>query len=105
MDMVNYAVVKTGGKQYLVKENDMITVDKLESKPKETIELETLAIFDTEGKTFELGTPFLTKKVKAELIITGKGEKIRVARFKAKVRYRKVKGFRPQLTTLKITKI
>jgi len=105
MDMVNYAVVKTGGKQYLVKENDMITVDKLENKPKETIELETLAIFDTEGKTFELGTPFLTKKVKAELIITGKGEKIRVARFKAKVRYRKVKGFRPQLTTLKITKI
>lgn len=121
--MVNYAVVKTGGKQYLVKENDMITVDKLSdftkispsSKPtgdkpadkekKEVIELETLAIFDTEGKTFELGTPFLTKKVKAEIIFTGKGEKIRVARFKAKVRYRKVRGFRPQLTTLKIIKV
>lgn len=111
--MVDYAVVKTGGKQYLVKENDMITVDKLsdfteasaEKEKKETVELETLAIFDTEGKTFELGTPFLTKKVKAEIVFTGKGEKIRVARFKAKVRYRKVRGFRPQLTTLKITKI
>lgn len=113
MDMVDYAVVKTGGKQYLVKENDMITVDKLsaftkvsaDKKEKETIKLETLAIFDTEGKTFDLGTPFLTKKVKAEVVVTGKGEKIRVARFKSKVRYRKIKGFRPQLTTLKIVKI
>src|SRR3989339_1734842 len=111
--MVNYADVKTGGKQYLVKEGDLITVDKLTPltvktsavEKKEVIELETLAVFDIEGKTFELGTPFLTKKVKAEVIVTGKGEKIRVARFKAKVRYRKVRGFRPQLTTLKITKI
>ena len=103
--MVNYAVVKTGGKQYLVKVGDSITVDRLPNKEKEIIDLETLAIFDTEGKTFELGAPFLTKKVKAEVVITGKGEKIRVARFKAKVRYRKVRGFRPQLTTLKITKI
>lgn len=105
MDMANYAVVKSGGKQYLVKENDSITVDRLPNKDKEKIDLETLAIFDTEGKTFELGTPFLTKKVKAEVIVTGKGEKIRISRFKAKVRYRKVRGFRPQLTTLKILKI
>ena len=103
--MVNYAVVKTGGKQYLVKEGDLITVDRLPNKEKEKIDLVTLAVFDTEGKAFELGNPFLTKKVKAEIVMTGKGEKIRVARFKAKVRYRKVKGFRPQLTTLKIIKI
>ena len=103
--MVTFAVVKTGGQQFLVKENDVITVSKLEKKEKEKIELETLAIFDDEGKSIEIGTPYLTKKVSVEIIAQGKGLKIRVARFKAKSRYRKVTGFRPQLTTLKILKI
>ncbi|KKR31166.1 MAG: 50S ribosomal protein L21 [Candidatus Gottesmanbacteria bacterium GW2011_GWC2_39_8] len=103
--MVTFAVVKTGGQQFLVKENDVITVSKLEKKDKEKIELETLAIFDDEGKSVEIGTPYLTKKVRAEVVAQGKGLKIRVARFKAKSRYRKVTGFRPQLTTLKILKI
>ncbi|KKP73827.1 MAG: 50S ribosomal protein L21 [Candidatus Roizmanbacteria bacterium GW2011_GWA2_35_19] len=103
--MVTFAVVKTGGQQFLVKENDVITVSKLEKKEKEKIELETLAIFDDEGKSIEIGTPYLTKKVSVEIIAQGKGLKIRVARFKAKSRYRKVTGFRPQLTSLKILKI
>ncbi len=103
--MVNYAVVKTGGKQYLVKENDVITVDKLPNKEKDIVELPVLVMFDDEGKSIELGTPVLPKAIKAEVIAQVKGEKIRVAKFKAKVRYRKVTGFRSQLTQLKIVKI
>ena len=103
--MVNLAVVKTGGQQYLVKESDLITVDLVDAKEKDLIDLETLALFDSEGKTMELGSPFLAKKIKAEVVAHGKGEKIRVAKFKAKVRYRKVTGFRAKLTTLKIGKI
>lgn len=103
--MVNFAVVKTGGKQYLVKENDIITVDRLEAKEKEKINLETLMIFSDDGKVLEMGEPNLEKKVQAEVVSHQKGEKIRVAKFKAKVRYRKVRGFRPYLTTLKIVKI
>ena len=103
--MVTYAVVKTGGKQYLVKENDSLTVDLMDAKIKDVVELETLAIFDDEAKKVEVGTPFLTKKVKAEVVVHGQGEKIRVSKFKSKVRYRKTMGFRPQLTTLKIGKI
>ncbi len=103
--MNNLAIIKTGGKQYLVKEGDEIIVDKIDKREKEKIELETLAIFDEEGNNLELGTPNLEKKVIAEVISHNKGEKIRVARFKAKVRYRKVKGFRPMLSTLKIIKI
>jgi hypothetical protein len=50
-----------------------------------------------------LGTPLLLgKSVTAEIETTGKGEKIRVAKFKAKSRYRKVMGFRPLITTLRI---
>jgi len=53
----------------------------------------------------ELGTPTLSSKIKATVIDHLKGDKIRVARFKAKSRYRKVKGFRAQLTKIKILKI
>lgn len=101
--MVKQAVVKTGGKQYLVKENDTIVVDKVAAKAKEKISLETLLIFDDKG--IELGKPALAKKVEAEVLDHVKGDKIRVARFRAKSRYRRVKGFRSSLTKIKIIKI
>ena len=99
------AVVKTGGKQYLVKENDEIIVDKLSGKPKDKIEVETLAVFDESGSQLDLGMPLVKTKVKAEFLEELRGDKIRVAKFKAKSRYRKVRGFRARLTKIKITKI
>jgi len=102
--MPKFAVVKSGGKQFVVKENDELVVDRLDKKEKDSIELPTLAFFDSESGTVELGTPELEKKVKAQVLSQEKGEKIRVAKFKAKVRYRKVKGFRAQLTKIKIMK-
>lgn len=103
--MAIYAVVKTGGKQYLVKEGMTITVDQLNSEKNEKIQLETLLKFDEEGKAFELGQPVLKEKVSAEVEENVKGDKIRIAKFKAKSRYRKVRGFRARLTKLKITKV
>lgn len=100
-----YAVVKTGGKQYLVKDQMEITVDLMDSEKGKKVELEALLKFDDEGKTFELGTPFLKAKVTAEVIDNVLGEKIRIARFKAKSRERKVRGFRAKLTKLKIVKV
>lgn len=101
--MQTMAVVKTGGKQYLVKENDEIFVDKMEGQVNDVVELPTLAVFtDTEA---EIGAPLLSKTTKATILATLKGDKVRVARFKAKVRYRKVTGFRAHLTKIKITKI
>jgi len=102
--MAKVAVVKTGGKQYLVKEKDIITVDHINRPEKENIQLDTLAIFD-EKDLFKLGYPLLDVKTQSEVVGQTRGEKIRVARFKAKVRYRKVKGFKSHLTKLQITKI
>ncbi|PIP63555.1 50S ribosomal protein L21 [Candidatus Roizmanbacteria bacterium CG22_combo_CG10-13_8_21_14_all_34_12] len=103
--MVMYRVVKTGGKQYLVKDGMEITVDLIDSEKGKKVELETLLKFDDEGKTFELGAPFLKDKVTAEVVDNVLGEKIRIARFKAKSRERKVRGFRSKLTKLKIIKV
>ena len=103
--MAIYAVVKTGGKQYLVKEGMTITVDQLNSEKNNKIQLETLLKFDDDGKAFELGQPVLKEKVSAEVEDNVKGDKIRIAKFKAKSRYRKVRGFRARLTKLKILKI
>ena len=99
------AVVKTGGKQFLVKENDEIIVDQIDGKAKDKIELETLAVFDEAGTQLDLGTPQAKTKVTAELLESLRGDKIRVAKFKAKVRYRKVKGFKARLSKIKIIKI
>lgn len=99
------AIIKAGGKQYVVKESDEIVVDRLNGDADQDIELETLALFDDTDASFEVGDPSLKKTVKAKILESGKGEKIRVARFKSKVRYRRVKGFRPQLTKIKILTI
>lgn len=109
--MAKYAVIQTGGKQYLVKENDEITVDRIESETvakKDSVnkvELNKLAEFDDEKLGLDIGSPIMKEKVSAEIIGQLKGDKIRVAKFKAKVRYRKVMGFRASLTKIKILKI
>lgn len=102
--MTRYAVVKTGGKQYVAKESDFLVVDLLPQKEKETVELETLAVFDDAG-TVDLGAPFMATKTQATVVEHVKGDKLRIAKFKAKVRYRKVTGFRSKLSKIQVTKI
>lgn len=102
---MKYAIIKTGGKQYLVRENDEIVVDYLKEKSGKKVNFETLACWEEEGKNLKIGQPTLEEKVEGKIIENLKGEKIRVARFKAKVRYRRTKGFRPLLSKVKIVKI
>lgn len=99
--MAHFSVVKSGNKQYLVKDGDTLVAERINSK-NEKIELDVLMTFDDESGTVELGTPSLEKKAPGTIIENVKGEKIRVAKFKSKVRYRKVKGFRPHLTKIKM---
>lgn len=103
--MNKQAVIVTGGKQYLVKERQIVVVDKLEGKPKDKIDL-TSVLLRQEAGIINLGTPFIAKaKVTAEILKQDQGKKIRVARFKAKSKYHRVKGFRSQLTQIKILNI
>lgn len=103
--MATKAVVSTGGKQYIVGENEEITVGYLEGNVNDAISLKILATFDSESATVKLGSPELKETASATILEQGKGEKVRVAKFRAKSRYRRTTGFRPMLTKLKVTKI
>jgi large subunit ribosomal protein L21 len=101
--MSKYAVVRIGGKQYKVEEGKEILVDKL-VEPKK-LEPEVLLFVD--GEKVKVGKPIL-KDVKVSLkVVTEleKGEKVDVYKFKAKSRYKKHIGFRPQYTRLLVGKI
>ena len=98
------AVIKVGGKQFIVSEKETLLVDLL---PQGTKELELDALMLIDGDKVEVGTPFVkgvkvSAKVVDELI---KGEKIRVIRYKAKKRVHKENGHRQQYTKIEITSI
>lgn len=99
------AVIKTGGKQYLVRENEEIYVDQLPYKKGDKVNLENLALIDAEKNDVVLGNPQLKDKIQIEVVDQLKADKIRVSKFKSKVRYRKVRGFRHSLSKIKIIKI
>lgn len=105
--MSKIAVIKTGGKQYVVKENDVLSVEKLpgEKKPGSKIAFSDVLLVD-DGKSAKVGTPTVSgAKVEAELIEDGRGKKLRVIRFRAKSRYTRRKGHRQPYSKVKITKI
>lgn len=97
------AVIKTGGKQYLVKEGDVLSIEKIEVKAGETVSFETL--LTAEGEQVSLGTPVLPGKVTAEVVEQGRARKIDVVHYKPKVRMSKRVGHRQPFTKIKITKI
>ena len=101
----NYAVVKIGGSQHKVAEGDELVVDKIEGKKGEKIEFDQILLW-VRGRKVKIGQPFVEKiKAQAEILDQLKGEKLRVATYKAKSRYRRVRGFRPLLTKIRIKKI
>lgn len=102
---MEYAVIRTGGKQYRVKPGDVIEVDKLPVLKDQSITFDDVLLWVLDGQV-KVGTPIVSDvKVKAKVLDQKKGEKIRIAKFKAKVRYRRVMGFRAQLTRIQIEKI
>lgn len=102
---MNYAVVKIQGKQYQLSEGQVLIIDKIEYKTGEKITFNEVLLL-VNDKTVQIGQPLVKDvKITAEVIEQFKGEKIRVAKFKSKSRYRRVMGFRPLLTKIKIIKI
>lgn len=101
---MEYVVFKTGGKQYKASVGDILDVDRIpDAKDKIIIDSVLLQVADSDIK---IGKPYISgAKISAKVLGEKRGEKIRVAKYKAKVRYRKVNGFRSIFTTIKIEEI
>ena len=97
------AVIKTGSKQYLVSEGDVLSVEKLKEDKK--VVFEPLLVLD--GDKVSIGKPLVEGiKVSADVLEADKlSEKTVSVRYKAKKRVHTVQGHRQHLTTIKITKI
>jgi large subunit ribosomal protein L21 len=101
---MKYAIIKTGGKQYKVAEGDIIEVDKLPEGDGRIVFEEVLLLVTDNG--VKVGKPTISgEKVEGKILGNFKGTKIRVSKFKSKVRYRRVSGFRASLTKVQIEKI
>jgi len=102
---MNYAVVKTGGKQYKISIGDIIEIDRLPQKKEEEVIFKEVLLASIDGK-LEIGKPNLNDVIVSAMILDQiRGEKVRVAKFKAKSRYRRSTGFRAELSKIKIEKI
>lgn len=100
-----WAIVEIGGKQYKVFPGQTVVTDKLFGKVGETLSFTKVLLVDENGKV-KIGTPQVAAaKVTAKILAQEKGEKLEIRRFKAKVRYRRHKGFRVQQTKLQIVAI
>lgn len=100
-----FAVIRTGGKQYKVAPDDLITVEKLDGEPGATLQLaEVLMVGD--GDRFTAGTPLLDgATVSATLVEHKRADKILVFKKKRRHNYRRKKGHRQHQTVLRITEI
>lgn len=99
-----YAIVKTGGQQFRVEENQVLTVNKLEGDAGTKIQLGEVLLLGGDKST--LGSPFVPgAAIEAEIVRQKQGKKINAFNYKAKKNVRKRWGHRPQLTEIRITKI
>jgi large subunit ribosomal protein L21 len=102
---MRYVVLQSGGKQYKVTEGAEIEIEKVAGDPESVVKFENILLYSNDGD-FVVGQPQVSGvMVQGRILEQKKGEKIRVAKFKAKARYRKVTGHRQMLTKVKIEKI
>lgn len=102
---MEYAVVRTGGKQYTVKPGETYLIEKVAGNPDDLFTFEEVLLHVNDGK-IRIGNPLVSgMTILGTIVEQTKGEKILVSKFKAKARYRRVIGHRQKLTKIKIESI
>jgi len=102
-----FAVIETGGKQYLVEAGKTLRIEKLDAEAgAEVVFDRVLLLSDEDGKNVQIGTPYLEGvQVIATVEEQGRSKKVRVVKYKRKVRYKRVIGHRQHFTKVKIAKV
>ena len=100
-----YAVIRTGGKQYRVKDGAVLRVEKLEADVGSSVEFDDVLLVG-DGDKVTLGTPLVKGgKVTARVEEQGRRRKVVIVKFKRRQGYRRTKGHRQAFTSVKITGI
>ena len=99
------AVIVTGGKQYSVKEGDVVYIEKLDAEADATVTFDqVLAVVD--GESSKVGTPVVAgAAVEAKVLKNGKGKKIKVFKYRPKKDSKSMRGHRQPYTKVQIEKI
>lgn len=101
-----FAVIKTGGKQYRVSENDVLVVEKLAADAGATVEFNDVLMIGEDGKAPTVGTPLIDKAaVFGEVVKQTRGEKVIIFKKRRRQNSRRKNGHRQDLTLVKITSI
>jgi large subunit ribosomal protein L21 len=100
-----HAVIKTGGKQYRVSAGDKLNVETLPAAAGAEIAFDQVLMLG-DGDAAEVGTPYVAgAKVMAKVLEHGRGEKIRVIKFKRRKHYRRQMGHRQNYTRIEIVSV
>ena len=99
------AVIKTGGKQYIVSPGQKIKIEKIEKKEGSEVAFADVLLVE-KNKKVEIGMPRLKGiEVLAKILKHGKAKKVIAFKYKAKKRYKVKKGHRQPFTEVEITKV
>src|SRR3989344_8147509 len=99
------AVIKTGGKQYLVQPGDKIKVEKLDTEEGKEVNFPEVLLCDKNGEP-QIGMPVIKDaKVIGKVVKHGKGDKLIIFKYKPKKRYKRKIGHRQPFTEVEITSI
>ena len=100
-----FAVIRTGGKQYLVSPGDKIKIEKLDKEEDKEINFTDVLLLEKNSK-LEIGDPKVKgAKVVAKILKQDKAKKIIILKYKPKTRYKKKTGHRQPFTEIEILKI
>ena len=99
-----YAVIKTGGKQYRVAVGDKFKVESLNADIGETVSFEEVMMV-ADGDKVEVGTPLLSTSVQATVLAHGRGDKLRILKFRRRQNSRTRGGHRQNYTFVEVTGI
>ncbi len=100
-----YAIVHTGGKQYKIRQGDVLRVEKIPGEVGSSVSFDRVLML-SDGENVTIGRPVLDNvAVEGHIVGQGKAKKIIVFKYKKRKRYRRKRGHRQQYTEIKIDRI
>mgnify|MGYP005846757685 CR=1 FL=1 len=99
------AVIKTGGKQYLVNPGDKIKIEILDEKEGKSVDFKDVLLVE-KNNSIKIGIPFIKNaKVTGKILKQARAKKVEIFKYKSKKRYKVKKGHRQPYTEVEILKI